>query len=128
LFDSDGGVPTGASGGVVGGKFFPTSTKKKVTLNSALDEVDESLKNWKKITPFNKKKRAEALISAIEEFVSTDEAKNNFGALSQTAYRLYNQISLRNSSGFNKLFSSSGEKERLNEIRTKLMRLINSGR
>jgi len=124
LFNSDGGVPTEASGGVIRGNLFHTSAKKKVTLDRALDNVDESVKEWKKMTPLNKKKRAEALISAMEEFVSTDEAKKNFGALSQTAYTLYNLIALRNSSKFNKLFSSREEKERLSELRTKLMRLI----
>ena len=124
LFGSDGGIPTGASGGVVGGNFFPSSAKKKVTLDRALENVDESVKEWKKIAPFNKKKRAEALISAMEEFVSTDEAKKNFSALSQTAYTLYNLISLGNYSKFNKLFASREEKERLAELREKLMKLI----
>jgi hypothetical protein len=77
-------LQTQASGGIIGGKVFPSLSGNKVlNLDRVLDNVDSALKEWKGISPFNRAEKAEAMLAASEAFVTAvDQSPYGPGAFS----------------------------------------------
>jgi hypothetical protein len=128
VFEPDGGISTGASGGVIGGKLFTSKKSKVLNFDKAVDRADKALKSMKG-SVFGKKKKAQELLNASEGMIDTlkdykdrlglREAHRFASSSDHLAYRLYGSLFPSNE----KLFQD--EKDKLGRVRSQLIKWAN---